>query len=75
MRKRADYTIDQLHEPSSPVSWYVYRSNTQMYLFRDGRFRDWDKTLVREGGLYTNDETHFGSKAAASRALNKYLKG
>lgn len=71
MRKRADYAIDWIDSKSS---WFVYRKGTDVYLFRDGKMKEWYKTLDRQGVNYVRDETHFGSKSAASRALNKYLR-
>lgn len=71
MRKRADYVIDWI---DSKYNWFVYRKGTDMYLFRDGKIRNWYTTERYQGINYTNDETHFGSKSAASRALNKYLR-
>ena len=71
MRKKADYSIEEW----DGRNWYVVRSETTMYLFRDGKMRDWQKAVEHYGISFANDETTFGSKSAASRALNRYLKG
>ncbi len=71
MRKKTDYSIRCLQIKD----WYVVQKGTGRYLFHDGRMRDWHIAIERYGADYINAETHFGSKSAASRALNRYLKG
>ena len=71
MRKKTDYEIAEL----TNGDWYVKRKGIFVYLFRDGKMRNWHIALKRYGTDYVNDGTHFGSKSAASRALNIYLEG
>ncbi len=70
MRKKTDYSIECFHK-----DWLVVQKRTGRYLFRDGRMRDWHLAIERYGEDYINAETRFGSKSAASRALNIYLQG
>ena len=71
MRKKTDYEIRKLTDGD----WFAVRSGTNMYLFRDGKMRNWHKATERYGLDYATKQTHFSSKSAASRALNKYLRG
>jgi len=70
-RDERNYYVEKLHDKD----WYVYRGGGgNMYLFRDGKMRNWYRGVELYGVIGVNKLTQFTSERSAKVALKKYLE-